>query len=403
MNLFCFFFHKFIFVKLEVLIIIFLEASSSSNTSTQSPSSSTSSAISLNSDSSYDGLSIDYETSIVPIKNHLKLNQDDLTDFIEFNLTAADLAEAVAQLYNRYPCFKKIDSITARLKEDLMRPDGVMANINSQGIAWAVKDLIFAFTRIASAYIILKGYVYNTPEGLNKIKREFGPGFEQSFIQWQHATREFEKHLIPAFLRLDRLNQSNTQRNNNFNSRRSMDKKNNLKHEILENLMSDQLKAVIKERKIDLDLFLCENKKSKKVDIKTKPMDQILSEDGGYYKTYYKTGTFKPLYRPNEIIKNDLKNIGIEKNILPNNSSFVTSTPKYTRFGINTDKEKKNEIKMTNFGEFSNFLSIDFNNQINHPEKLNFLLDNIKNIDEAKYFLNYQFTINYVSFFFKYF
>lgn len=328
------------------------------------------------------------------------MNQDDLTDFIKFNLTASELAEAVAQLYNRYPCFKKIDSIAARLKEDLVRPDGVMANINSQGIAWAVKDLIFAFTRIASAYTILKGYVYNTPEGLNKIKREFGPGFEESFIQWQHATKEFEKHLIPAFIRLDRLNQSNNQRNNTISSRKSMDKRNNFKDELLENLMSDQLKNIIKGRDIDLDLFLCENKKPKKVDIKTKPMDQILSEDGGYYKTYYKTGTFKPLYRPNEIIKNDLKDVGIEKNILSKSTSFVTSTPKLAKFAINTDKEKnilENELKINNGCDFSCLWNNDFDNHFNHLDKFNFLLDKIRNIDEAKYFLNYQFTINYVS------
>lgn len=314
-------------------------------------------------------------------------------------MTASELAEAVAQLYNRYPCFKKIDSIAARLKEDLVRPDGVMANINSQGIAWAVKDLIFAFTRIASAYTILKGYVYNTPEGLNKIKRQFGPGFEESFIQWQHATKEFEKHLIPAFIRLDRLNQSNNQRNNS-SSKKPMDKKNNCKEDSLENLMSDQLKNIIKGRDIDLELFLCESKRTKKIDIKTKPMDQILSEDGGYYKTYYKTGTFRPLYRPNEIIKNDLKDVGIEKNSWSKSPSFVTSTPKMTRSVNNTEKEKKtleNQTKMTNCCNSINVWNDDFLNPLNHMEKLNFLLDKIRNVDEAKYFLNYQFTINYVS------
>lgn len=276
-----------------------------------------------------------------------------------------------------------------------------MANINSQGIAWAVKDLIFAFTRIASAYTILKGYVYNTPEGLNKIKREFGPGFEDSFIQWQHATKEFEKHLVPAFIRLDRMNQLNNQRNN-LTSRKSMDKKNNIKEDLLENLMSDQLKNIIKGRDIDLDLFLCEKRKTKKVDIKTKPLDQILSEDGGYYKTYYKTGTFKPLYRPNEIIKNDLKDVGIEKNILSKTTSFVTSTPKLAKFAVNTDKEKillESEIKIKNGCDFSSLWNDDFINRFDHSEKLNFLLDEIKKIDEAKYFFNHQFTINYVSFF----
>lgn len=141
-------------------------------------------------------------------------------------LRGSDIAENLAKTHHNRPCFKKIDSLCARLKQDLIRPDGVLPNINSQGIAWAVKDFIFVFTRIINAWIIIKGYVYNTPEGLNKVKAALSPDFVVSFAAWQDTTMVFIESLIKSFVNLDNLVQSqknvyqksdtsSTQRNNN--------------------------------------------------------------------------------------------------------------------------------------------------------------------------------------------
>jgi hypothetical protein len=72
-------------------------------------------------------------------------------------LRGCEVAEQLANNHKKRPCFKKIDSLCARMKQDLVRPDNVLANINSQGIAWAVKDFIFVFTRIINAWLIIKG------------------------------------------------------------------------------------------------------------------------------------------------------------------------------------------------------------------------------------------------------
>lgn len=123
-------------------------------------------------------------------------------------LRGSEIAEKLAYIHRNRPCFKKIDSLCARMKQDLIRPDGVLPNINSQGIAWAVKDFIFVFTRVINAWIIIKGYVYNTPEGLNKVKAALSPDFPASFAAWQDTTMDFIENLIKSFVNLDNLVQS---------------------------------------------------------------------------------------------------------------------------------------------------------------------------------------------------
>ncbi|XP_055837238.1 protein mitoshell isoform X2 [Episyrphus balteatus] len=123
-------------------------------------------------------------------------------------LSGSETAEKLAFTHRNRPCFKKIDSLCARLKQDLVRPDGVLPNINSQGIAWAVKDFIFVFTRVMNAWIIIKGYVYNTPEGLNKVRSALSPEFVRSFSAWQETTVNFVDNLIQSFINLDNLVQS---------------------------------------------------------------------------------------------------------------------------------------------------------------------------------------------------
>nr|XP_016944934.1 protein mitoshell [Drosophila suzukii] len=133
------------------------------------------------------------------------LHEQRLHDITRISLQGSEIAERLANAHRNRPCFKKIDTLCARLKQDLLRPDGVLPNINSQGIAWAVKDFIFVFTRIVNAWVILKGYVYNTPEGLNKIKDELPMGFMATFDAWQVSTLTLVQMIIKSFVSLDEL------------------------------------------------------------------------------------------------------------------------------------------------------------------------------------------------------
>uniref|UniRef100_A0A1A9WKS1 Bromo domain-containing protein n=1 Tax=Glossina brevipalpis TaxID=37001 RepID=A0A1A9WKS1_9MUSC len=136
------------------------------------------------------------------------LSQAKFNELTRLALRGSEIAEKLAYTHRNRPCFKKIDSLCARMKQDLIRPDGVLPNINSQGIAWAVKDFIFVFTRVINAWIIIKGYVYNTPEGLNKVKAALSPDFAASFGAWQDTTMDFIENLIKSFVNLDNLVQS---------------------------------------------------------------------------------------------------------------------------------------------------------------------------------------------------
>ncbi|KAH8324223.1 hypothetical protein KR074_001789 [Drosophila pseudoananassae] len=137
--------------------------------------------------------------------SEVMLVQQRLHDITRLSLYGSEIAERLANSHRNRPCFKKIDTLCARLKQDLLRADGVLPNINSQGIAWAVKDFIFVFTRIVNAWVILKGYVYNTPEGLNKIKDELPSGFMATFDSWQCGTLALLQMIIKSFVSLDEL------------------------------------------------------------------------------------------------------------------------------------------------------------------------------------------------------
>ncbi|XP_064537813.1 protein mitoshell isoform X2 [Drosophila montana] len=152
-----------------------------------------------------------------------------LQDITRISLKGSDIAERLANAHRQRPCFKKMDTLCARLKQDLLRPDGVLPNINSQGIAWAVKDFIFVFTRIVNSWVILKGYVYNTPDGLNKIKDELPGGFMAAFDSWQISTLTLVEMIIKSFVNLDgmlqkqknsfcKLDISSSNNNNNNNN-----------------------------------------------------------------------------------------------------------------------------------------------------------------------------------------
>ncbi|XP_013104507.1 protein mitoshell [Stomoxys calcitrans] len=146
-----------------------------------------------------------------------------LLELVRLALKGCSIAEGLAQEHRHRPCFKKIDCICARLKQDLMRPYGVLPNINSQGIHWGIKDFIFIFTRIVHAWIIAKGYVYDNSEGLNKVKSALSPDFLKSFVAWQDATITLIESLIKSFVNLDSLVQSHKNVNQKTAAQCTMD------------------------------------------------------------------------------------------------------------------------------------------------------------------------------------
>lgn len=149
----------------------------------------------------------DYETSDIPIISTRSSLHEQAIELTRLALHGCEIGERIAISHQKRPCFKKIDSLCARMKQDLLRADGVLANINSQGIAWAVKDFIFVLTRIINGWNIIKGYANNqsTADSLNKVRSALSPTFNESFFKWQEATLEFLNDLIQSFVNLDQL------------------------------------------------------------------------------------------------------------------------------------------------------------------------------------------------------
>lgn len=86
----------------------------------------------------------------------------------------------------------------------------MLANINSQGVPWAVKDFIFVFTRIVSAWNIIKDYVYNNSDGMRTIKSAISDRLVVSFLKWQEVTSDFVEDLTKSFDGLQELTLSQT-------------------------------------------------------------------------------------------------------------------------------------------------------------------------------------------------
>lgn len=54
-------------------------------------------------------------------------------DLQRISLIGCEIAERLVQNHQKRPCFKKIDLLCGRLKQDLTNSSNVVANINSQG------------------------------------------------------------------------------------------------------------------------------------------------------------------------------------------------------------------------------------------------------------------------------
>jgi hypothetical protein len=131
--------------------------------------------------------------------------------FYELQCFASDgctFAEGVAQNYRKRPCFKKIELLLSRLKQELNIHHNITSNINSQGTAWAIKDFIFVFSRIVNAWIIMRGYIYDKSKGLDDLRKDYDPNFSDSFIEWQEATLKMMKALMGSVENFDVLAQN---------------------------------------------------------------------------------------------------------------------------------------------------------------------------------------------------
>lgn len=220
------------------------------------------------------------------------LSQAKFNELTRLALRGSEIAEKLAYTHRNRPCFKKIDSLCARMKQDLIRPDGVLPNINSQGIAWAVKDFIFVFTRVINAWIIIKGYVYNTPEGLNKVKAALSPEFASSFAAWQDTTMDFVENLIKSFVNLDNLVQSQKnvyQKSDNSTTRASASTPIKLLQPV-STLLDDSF-----------DFLNTSTEKSQQSALNKNYLYTMVEDSEGSQRqatvngTYFKTGTYNPI------------------------------------------------------------------------------------------------------------
>ncbi|GAB0098380.1 hypothetical protein DMENIID0001_141040 [Sergentomyia squamirostris] len=281
-----------------------------------------------------------------------------MTQFTRTALKGCEIAEKIVRNHKNRPCFKKIDSLCARLKQDLVRPDRVLANINSQGIAWAVKDMIFTFTRILNAWIIVKGYMYETPPGLRKVKQSCSGGFDESFLKWQEATLDFLEHLTETFESLDSLVQ--TQRNKLASSGRKEDK------EYSRNRSSEASSDDVKDDSFEEELASMKFFNNFHADTKTET-----SPDGGYIRT------------------------GIYNTLQANNTTsqhvHPVILPQLWEKSVFQQKEPAEQVSFS-------FLSNKYGSDQANPQDtlILILLSKLYEMKDASLFFNKHFTKNYV-------
>ncbi|XP_062551955.1 protein mitoshell isoform X2 [Armigeres subalbatus] len=343
------------------------------------------------------------------------VDKEKLIALTEMAMQGCELAEQLANNHQKRPCFKKIDSLCARMKQDLIRPDSVLANINSQGIAWAVKDFIFVFTRIINAWIIIKGYVYNTPDGLDRVQKVLSPDFLNHFLKWQDSTIDFVDSLIKSFTSLDEMVQNQrtcgVQKESSPKGTSRQSKTDEEKERNIQELF-EYLKDMIPN--------LSESKANSSSD-----NAQMKHNENG---TYFKTGIYEPVRKP-PVFKANTTTCPVKipfPAVDANNSApFLTSTPKILKNPISqfrpdllgslasakhyegesdasvgqtmtttisaVDVSLPTQLQMDFFSDAIIRQSFDSET----VAKIHFLLQKVFNVNESKYFLMAHFTKNY--------
>lgn len=133
-------------------------------------------------------------------------------------LRGCESAARIADIHGKRPYFKKIDLLCSRVKTDLCVTDKAVININSHGVAWAIKDFIFVFNRIISAWVILRDYFYSNSEGMKCVNESIDPNFYSNFVEWQNATSKLTTSLIQSYENLNSSDHRNGNRQSNKGS-----------------------------------------------------------------------------------------------------------------------------------------------------------------------------------------
>ncbi|GLV43292.1 mitoshell [Carabus blaptoides fortunei] len=133
----------------------------------------------------------------------LQQKQFEDIEFTKFLTQACLHGEAIATRNQNRPCFKNIKHICTRTRADIMKPTNTVANIHSQGIPWATKDFIFAFTRLINCWHILRGYLENNEGRLGKIDAVITPEIREKYSLWLNESKDLLRLLNSLFLKLD--------------------------------------------------------------------------------------------------------------------------------------------------------------------------------------------------------
>ncbi|XP_058821831.1 protein mitoshell [Topomyia yanbarensis] len=359
------------------------------------------------------------------------VHQEKLVTLTEMAMQGCEVAEQLANNHQKRPCFKKIDSLCARMKQDLIRPDSVLANINSQGMAWAVKDFIFVFTRIINAWIIIKGYVYNTPEGLDRVQKVLSPDFLDNFLKWQDSTIDFVDSLIKSFTSLDQMVQN--QRTSGVQkesipkgggvrqSKTDEEKERGLQelYEYLKDIipnLTDNKASSSSDNASSSDLsdrssVIYDNSKNYLVPVvNDSEQTQMKHNEHG---TYFKTGIYEPVKKPPGFGSSPVACSMKMPFPLTDTNTFVTSTPKILKnpsppnrhdlLGSVCNNSYDSIHAVNQLTDISLSLQMDFFNDAiirqtfdsETVAKIHFLLQKMFTVNETKYFFDLRFSKNY--------
>jgi hypothetical protein len=135
-----------------------------------------------------------------------------LCELQRISIHGCESAARIFQTHSKRPYFKKIDLLCDRLKQDLSVTNKAVININSHGVAWAIKDFIFVFNRIINAWVIMRDYFYSNSEGMQCVKESIDSNFAQDFLIWQEATSKLAKSLVNSYENLHCRDQRNGNR-----------------------------------------------------------------------------------------------------------------------------------------------------------------------------------------------
>lgn len=138
-----------------------------------------------------------------------------LCDLQRKALRGCESGAKISEIHSKRPYFKKIDLLCNRMKTDLCVTDKAVININSHGVAWAIKDFIFVFNRIINAWVILRDYYYSKSEGMQCVKESIDPSFNSDFVEWQNATAKLTQSIVQSFENMHSRDQQNGNRKTN--------------------------------------------------------------------------------------------------------------------------------------------------------------------------------------------